>query len=208
MSEPNLGILIVVSGPAGSGKGTVTKLLAEEKSDTAALTTSYTTRQPREGERHGREYFFTDRDTFRQMIANDEILEHTEYDGNLYGTPVSEVKRLTAEGKDIILEIEVDGAMQIKKIFPDSVTVMLIPPDFITLEKRLRGRNTETEDSVIKRLNRAKKEIPFAYDYDYIVVNRDGMESACVGKINDIISAEHHKSSRRADIIENFFKSE
>jgi len=206
MTQPNTGILVVVSGPAGSGKSTVTKLLVAEKSDTAALTISYTTRQPREGECHGREYFFTDRDTFTKMMKNDEILEYTEYNGNLYGTPVSEVKRLTAEGKDIILEIEVDGAMQIKKIFPDSVTVMLIPPDSATLERRLRGRNTETEDSVIKRLNRAKKEIPLAYDYDYIVVNRDGMESACVGKINDIISAERHKASRRADVLENFFK--
>ena len=197
------GSLVVISGPSGSGKGTVVKKLREIMPD-VALSVSATTRAPREGEADGREYYFITRDDFEDMVAQGEILEFTSYCGNYYGTPKKEAERITGEGRDLILEIEVDGASQIKRLMPDAVTIMLIPPSLTELESRLRGRGTETEQVIANRLARARDEIGLAENYDYVVVNEnDGIEK-CAENIRDIIRAERNKSARMTYITDTF----
>lgn len=197
------GSLVVISGPSGSGKGTVVKKLREIMPD-VALSVSATTRAPREGEADGREYYFITRDDFEDMVAQGEILEFTSYCGNYYGTPKKEAERITGEGRDLILEIEVDGASQIKRLMPDAVTIMLIPPSLTELESRLRGRGTETEQVIANRLARARDEIGLAGSYDYVVVNEnDGIEK-CAENIRDIIRAERNKSARMTYITDTF----
>ncbi len=201
--EKNKGLLIVISGPSGSGKGTVVKALREIAPE-IGLSISATTRNPREGEEHAREYYFITREEFERMLGADEILEYTTYCENYYGTPKAEVERVTGEGRDLILEIEVDGAAQIKKKYPDSITIMLIPPDIKVLEERLRSRGTE-EDSVVRaRVDRAREEITLAAGYDYIVVNEDGAVEDCAKKILAIMSAEKFRYSRMANTVDNF----
>lgn len=195
---------MVVSGPAGSGKGTVIKLL-REKDPGIALSVSATTRSPRPGEVDGVQYFFITREEFERRIADGEILEHTEYCGNLYGTPAEGVRRVLDAGGDIVLEIEVDGAGQIKKKFPDAVTVMLIPPNGETLEARLRGRGTETEEVIQKRMAKARIEIGMAPQYDYVVVNGDDAAGECADLLESILNAEHSKAERMTDVTDAFF---
>ncbi len=199
------GTLIVISGPSGSGKGTVVKALMELMPD-LGFSVSATTRAPREGEMDGREYFFTSREDFEKMIENGDILEYTTYCGNYYGTPKKEAERITGEGRDLILEIEVDGAGQVKKKFPGAVTLMLIPPSLSVLEERLRGRGTESEEVIRKRLDRACEEIKLAGDYDYVVVNENGGVEACARQIKRIITAERCRSDRMTEIIDNFIR--
>lgn len=199
------GILVIISGPAGSGKGTVVKAL-REKLPELALSVSATTRQPRPGEEDGVNYYFKTRQCFEDMLRRGEILEHTEYMGNYYGTPASEVNRCLDAGQDMVLEIEVDGAEQVKKLYPDSVAVMLIPPDFATLEARLRGRGTETEEIILRRLDRAHAELDSAPFYDYVVVNGDGAAEECADRIRTIIEAEKNRTGRMEDTIKSFFK--
>lgn len=205
MISPIKPILFVVSGPAGSGKSTVTKMLPKSYPDTIGLSVSYTTRAPRDGETHGVEYSFTDRKLFLKMVENGEIVEHTTYNGNLYGTPRAEIERIMGDGKDIVLEIEVDGATQIRKDFPEAVCIMMIPPDAKTLEARLRGRNSECESDISLRLERAKEELLFSPNYDYLVINHDGMEAECAKQIKSIIDAEHSKMSVWSDFLADFF---
>ncbi len=197
------GTLVVISGPSGSGKGTVVKRLREIMPE-VSLSVSATTRAPREGEADGREYYFITRDDFEDMVAQGEILEFTSYCGNYYGTPKKEAERITGEGKDLILEIEVDGASQIKRLVPDSVTIMLIPPTVTMLEARLRGRGTETEQVISNRLARAREEIKLATSYDYVVVNEDGEIDKCAETIREIIRAERNKSARMTYITDKF----
>ncbi len=202
----NKGTLVVISGPSGSGKGTVVKRLREIMPE-VSLSVSATTRSPREGEVDGREYYFITRDDFEDMVAQGEILEFTSYCGNYYGTPKKEAERITGEGKDLILEIEVDGASQIKRIVPDSVTIMLIPPTVSILEERLRGRGTETEQVIANRLARARDEIKLASSYDYVVVNEENGIDACAEKIREIIRAERNKSARMTYITDKFLEN-
>lgn len=185
------GILFVISGPSASGKGTVVKSLLD-KYDDIGLSVSATTRAPREGEVDGKSYFFITKDEFEARLSRGEILEHTVYNNQYYGTPYTGVKEALDSGRDIILEIEVDGACQVKKKFGDSaVTIMLTPPDFKTLESRLRGRNSEKSEEAIQwRLNRAKEEIKLVGEYDYWVVNEDGQVDACADLIHKIIEAQ------------------
>ena len=152
----------------------------------------------------GREYYFVSRETFEGMIADGEILEYTTYCENYYGTPKKEAERVMGEGRDLILEIEVEGAAQIKKKFPEAVTVMLIPPSLSELEKRLRGRGTEAEEVICSRLARAKEEILLAYDYDYVVVNGDGDIEGCAREIMNIIQSQRSRAPRMKDVIDNF----
>lgn len=197
------GILIIVSGPAGSGKGTVVKELVDSHEE-IELSVSATTRNPRPGEINGVHYHFIDKAEFENRIANGEILEYTTYCENYYGTPLKEVKRTLAKGKDIVLEIEVDGAMQVKKKMRNAITVMLTPPDGETLERRLRSRGTETNEVILWRLARAKEEIALMPKYDYSVVNEDGKVKECADLIYSIISAEHAKTKRTKKIIKKF----
>lgn len=204
MTKTKKGILVIISGPAGSGKGTVVAALREMMPE-IGFSVSATTRSPRPGETDGVNYYYITREKFEQMIADGEILEHTEYAGNYYGTPVAEVARCLDAGRDIILEIEVEGAAQIKKIYPDAVAVMLIPPDAATLEARLRGRGTETEEVILRRLARAREELPLAYNYDYVVVNGDDAVEECAQTVRGIIEAERNRPFRMKETVDGFF---
>ena len=198
------GTLFVISGPAGSGKGTVVKELISAH-DEIALSVSATTRQPRPGEVHGVHYFYISREEFEKRIADGDILEYTTYRDNLYGTPLKEVKRALNKGKDIILEIEVDGAMQVKRRIRGAVAIMLTPPDYETLERRLRGRGTEKEEDILWRLERAKAEIKLVDRYDYSVINEDGRAKECAELIYNIIKAEHQKTKNtKKELIKKF----
>ena len=198
------GILFIISGPAGSGKGTVVKEIINNHKD-IALSVSATTRKPRPGEEHGVHYYFISKEEFEGRIERGEILEYTTYCDNYYGTPLKEVKRALNKGQDIILEIEVDGAMQVKKKVRNSVAIMLTPPDGETLERRLRNRGTETEEVIKWRLARAKEEILLLPKYDYSVVNEDGKISECASLIYDIIKAEHQKTKNtKKELIKKF----
>ncbi len=199
------GILIVISGPAGSGKGTVVKVLRQMIPD-IGFSVSATTRAPRPGEEDGVHYYFMSRDDFEDSLAHGEILEHTVYCGNYYGTLKSEADRVLSRGHDLILEIETDGAMQVKRQFPDAITVMLLPPDGNVLEARLRGRGTETDDVIRTRLARAREELVLSEKYDYIVVNEDGGQEKCAAEIAEILRAEHRRPHRMKHVTDPFFQ--
>ena len=200
------GILIVVSGFSGAGKGTLMKRLLE-RYDNYALSISMTTRLPRPGEEHGKHYFFVDRDEFEKHIEDDGFIEYADYCGNYYGTPRAYVEKCLEEGRDVILEIEIQGAIKIKNKFPDAVLVFVTPPDAGELKRRLMGRGTETEDVIRKRLSRAVEEAQGIENYDYIVVN-DELEK-CVEDIHAIVIASHckvQKSIVRIEKIKLVFK--
>lgn len=199
------GLLLVISGPSGSGKGTIIKRLLE-LDRSFVYSVSATTRVPREGEVHGVNYYYITREEFEERIASDMMLEHAEYCGNYYGTPKKEVYENLEAGRSVILEIEVAGAMQIKKKCPDAVLIMVAPPDYATLEARLRGRGDDVDESVIRnRLETAKVELGKIGEYDYIVVNGDGMVDAAVRSIFDVVDAERHSVSRNKDFVKDFF---
>lgn len=194
----NKGILIVLSGFSGAGKGTVVKNILKEYDD-YALSISATTRLPREGEVDGREYFFKTVNEFKNMIANNELIEYAQYVGNYYGTPRKYVEEQLEEGKNIILEIEIQGALNIKKMFPDAVLMFIMPPNAKELENRLRGRGTEDEATIMARLARASEESEGVEQYDYIVIN-DTVEE-CTKRIHKIVMSEKMKSSNNLNFI-------
>lgn len=185
------GLLFVVSAPAGCGKDTILEqVLARE--DNVGYSVSATTRAPRVGEVDGTHYFFITRERFEEMIANGEVLEYTEYCGNYYGTPRKGVEAMLAEGKDVVLKIEIEGAMNIKKLFPDCCLVFILPPSMRELERRLRKRGTEDEPTIMRRIAQAKNELDAAADYDYFVVN-DDLEDA----VNDLIAVIRGEKCRK-----------
>lgn len=195
----NKGILTVVSGFSGAGKGTLMKRLMEDY-DNYALSISMTTRAPREGERDGVEYFFTTREKFEETIENDGLIEYAQYVGNYYGTPRAYVESQLKAGKDVILEIEIQGALKVKKQYPDCLLLFVTPPSAKELEKRLVGRGTETQEVIAKRLARAVEESQGIEDYDYIVVNDD--LDLCVKQLHSLVQNEHFKISQKKDFIE------
>ncbi|MFF0825663.1 guanylate kinase [Brevibacillus sp. NPDC003359] len=194
MSMVDRGLLLVLSGPAGVGKGTVCKALREVMPD-LVYSVSATTRQPRPGEVEGTNYFFKSQEEFKQMIEEDALLEWAEYVGNYYGTPRQFVDDMLNEGRDVILEIEVQGALQVKESFPQGTFLFLAPPDLNELENRIVGRGTESREIIRKRMEVARAEIELMDHYDYVVVN-DVIESAC-DRIQAIITAEHLKKDRQ-----------
>lgn len=168
----NKGKLVVLSGPSGVGKGTIVKKLLKENSS-LALSVSATTRSPREGEVHGVHYFYITKEEFEKKIQNNEMLEYTSYNGNYYGTIQSHVEELLENGKTVLLEIEVDGAMQISRKLPEALSIFINAPSDEEIERRLRNRNTEDEEAIQRRLAIAKAEMKYADEYDYIVCNDD-----------------------------------
>ena len=195
----NRGILIVVSGFSGAGKGTLMKELLRRHPDTYALSISATTRSPREGEVDGREYFFISTEEFEKMIAKDGLIEYARYVENYYGTPRGYVEEQMKQGKDVILEIEIQGALKVKKAFPDTLLLFVTPPSAGELQSRLIGRGTETMDVIRSRMNRACEEAEGMELYDYLIINDD--LDACVEEMHSIIRGEHRRTSRNADFV-------
>ncbi len=181
MHKGKRGVLFVFSGPSGVGKGTLKAKLFEEFADQIAYSVSATTRGPREGEVDGKDYFFISRQEFERRVKNNEFLEHAEFAGNCYGTPRAYVEKLLDSGMNVVLEIDVQGALQVMKSMPECVSVFILPPSFEELEHRLRGRGTETEEKVRERLETAKRELPYAPQYDYQIVNGGDIEAAYQG---------------------------
>ena len=197
------GLMIVISGPAGSGKGTVNgHLLA---TGDFVYSVSATTRAPREGEVDGVNYHFITKEDFLSRIASGDMLEYTEYCGNFYGTPKKEAEEVLASGKNLILEIEVEGARTVKARYPDAILILLLPPSFAVQEARLRGRGTETEEKILERLTRTKEELTFAESYDYVVYNYDGRDRDAAEDILAILRAEHTALRRNGGVAERYF---
>lgn len=196
----NKGILVVLSGFSGSGKGTLVKRLLEEY-DNYALSISMTTRMPRPGEEHGKSYFFVTKEEFQSTIERNGLLEYAQYCDNFYGTPKAYVEEQLANGKDVILEIEVQGALQIKEKFPETLLLFVTPPSAQVLKDRLAGRGTETEEVINKRMRRAAEESESMSLYDNIIVN-DDLE-ACVKFTHNVIQSAHSTPDRVSKLIAN-----
>lgn len=197
------GILIVVSGFSGSGKGTLMKKLMDNY-DKYALSISATTRAPRPGEEEGREYFFKTTEEFEKMIAQDELIEYAKYVNNYYGTPRAYVEEQLEAGKDVILEIEIQGALKVKEKFPETLLLFVTPPTAKELKRRLVERGTETVDVIEGRMNRAKEEAEGMEKYDYLIINDDLEE--CAKEMHSIIQGEHRRSFRSKVFIEQMKK--
>lgn len=199
----NRGILIVVSGFSGAGKGTLMKRLLTQY-DNYMLSISMTTRGPRTGEENGREYFFVTKEEFEQTIEENGLVEYACYCDNYYGTPRAYVEEQLAAGKDVILEIEIQGALKIKEQFPDALLLFVMPPSAKELERRLTGRGTETEDVIKKRMARAVEEAEGIENYEYIIINDD--LDICVRRMHEMIQAAHNTTGRNTEFIANMKK--
>ena len=192
------GILVVVSGFSGAGKGTLMKELLK-RYDNYALSVSATTRQPREGEKDGEDYFFVSREYFQQMIAEGRLVEYAQYVNHYYGTPRDYVEKKMAEGKDVILEIEIQGALKVKKRFPDALLIFVTPPSAQELRRRLVGRGTETIEVINARLRRAAEEASGMEAYDYLLINDE--IDACVEQMHQLITLQHSKTCYHLDFL-------
>ncbi|SHJ57986.1 guanylate kinase [Tepidibacter formicigenes] len=199
------GILIVVSGPSGAGKGTICKELLNRNKD-IKISVSATTRKPREGEIHGVNYYFITKETFEDMINKDEFLEYAKVYDNFYGTPKKEVFETLSKGKDVLLEIDIQGAMSVKKEYPNGVFIFILPPSLDELKNRIVKRGTETEEDIKKRFGSALSEIEKIDNYDYFIINEDVEKSAY--ELQNIINAEKNRVLRYKDNIIKMFKEE
>lgn len=199
------GLIVVVSGPAGSGKGTVMKYIKENPEYVFSI--SRTTRYTRPGEVDGVHYYFVSKEEFKQKLLEDDFLEHTEYCGEFYGTPKSLVYEQLEKGKNVILEIEVDGAMQIKAKCPDAVLIMLLPPSFSVQEARLRGRGTDPEEKILKRLEQTRRELTLVDHYDYVIINEDNKAEEAANDIFTIVRSEKLAAKRKPDIAKIYFEN-
>ncbi len=196
------GKLFVISGPSGAGKSTVVFKATDGRKDTC-FSVSVTTRKPREGEVNGKEYFFVEPDDFKEMVARDELLEHAEYVANSYGTPKDYVEEKLAAGLNVVLDIEVQGAAQVKAKMPDAVMIFITPPNLAELESRLRGRGTDSERKIEARLMRAREEYREAVNYDYIIINGDADVAA--NEFGSILTAERCRSAERKKYLAEAF---
>ena len=192
------GLLVVVSGPSGTGKGTVLNSIRQQEKN-IKFSVSATTREPRSGEVDGVNYFFKTNEEFEAMIKNGELIEWVKYCDNYYGTPKKYIEDTIKSGYDCLLEIEVEGALNIKKIYPDCVSIFILPPSFDELRRRIESRGTEKPEVIGKRMEKALKEINYVDKYDYVVVN-DDIEEA-VNSIRYILASEKLKFSRNKDIL-------
>lgn len=199
MMQKNKGILTVVSGFSGAGKGTIMKELMKRYHGQYALSVSATTRAPRSGETDGTDYFFISKEAFEQMIETDALIEYAQYVGNYYGTPRAYVEEQLLAGKDVILEIEIQGALKVKERFPDTLLLFVTPPSAEELKNRLVGRGTETMEVIASRLSRALEEAEGIEAYDYLVIN--DVLDACVEEVHGIIQNEHFRVSRNKEAI-------
>lgn len=199
------GLLVVLSGPSGVGKGTVRKALfnTKEGQDHFYYSVSATTRQPRAGEVDGKDYFFITKENFEEMINEERLLEYATYVDNYYGTPIDYVESMTEQGKDVFLEIEVQGALQVKRRMPEGVFIFLAPPNMRELESRIVNRGTDSSEVIAKRMDKARDELQLMTQYDYVVENDE--VSRAVERILTIIKAEHLKVDRFIDdVVENY----
>jgi len=192
------GVLIVVSGFSGAGKGTIVKKIVSESPE-LSLSISMTTREPREGETEGKSYFFVSKERFEEAISNGELLEFATFVGNYYGTPRKYVDDMLAQGKDVILEIEMQGAIQVKTRFPEAILIFVTPPSAHELKRRLTERGTEDEATINKRMHRAYEESAFIDRYDYLLVNDD--LDKCVEELHGLIEASHHKPACNSGLL-------
>ena len=204
MKNKNIGMLVVISAPAGSGKGTVIKQILE-KGENFVYSVSATTRRPREGEQNGKEYYFLTRGEFEKNIAENKMLEYAEYCGNYYGTPLEKVQEHLENGKNVILEIEVQGALKVKSKMPDAVMIFILPPSYKILRERLINRGTEDMNTIEKRLLQAKEEIAAISEYEYIVVNNTGESEKCAEEILNIVKSQKHKYKYAKSFLDDFF---
>jgi guanylate kinase len=199
------GLLLLISGPSGVGKDTIISTLMAAKGG-MAHSISLTTRPPRGGEQAGVDYYFTDKETFERLIADGEVLEYDVYCGHCYGTPAAPVRKMLAEGIDVLVDLTIKGAYSIIKAMPDAVSIFLLPPSTSLLEQRLRLRGTETVEEIAGRLEQAKAEIGEAYNFDYMVVNEDVEET--IQTILSIYEAERHRSKRLKGLVEKIKNSD
>ncbi len=188
------GLLVIISGPSGVGKGTIRKALFEIPDNNFCYSVSMTTRKPRTGEVDGVDYFFVSREEFERRIKANGFLEYAEFVGEYYGTPIDYIEKMMEKGKEVIVEIEVDGALQVREKTPEAVFIFIVPPSRNVLIDRLKNRGTDTLETIKKRIDKAEREFHLAYKYDYIVVNDEVFNAA--DRIFAIIRAEHAKTER------------
>ena len=203
MKMTRKGILIVVSGFSGAGKGTLMKELVRTY-ENYALSVSMTTRSPRPGEEEGKEYFFVSEEEFKEKLEQDGLIEYANYCGNYYGTPREYVERQLEKGKDVILEIEIQGALKIKEKFPTALLIFVMPPDAAELKKRLEGRGTESPEVIAQRICRAREEAVGIEEYDFHIIN-DRLEE-CVKEMHVLIQAAHSTPARNTELIQTMRK--
>ena len=198
------GLLLVLSGPSGSGKGTIVSQILKSSND-FALSVSLTTRAPRPGGIDGVHYGFVTQEAFQQELNAGNMLEYTEYCGNFYGTPEDRVNELLNKGINVILEIETVGALNVKRLRPDAILLMILPPSYEVLENRLRSRGTNTEEDILRRMNRSKEELKTLNEYHYCVINQTGQSEIAAETVKIIVAAERQKLSRNPHILEHFY---